>query len=129
MNKTFTLSLIAAGLFGALSLNAFAGTQAQLVPVKKTPAVQQVFVAMPAVMKCMPGYSKTDQHINTNGATDRMECTSPVFECPDKSKVKNKYGTPAAGQGIDIEKIPVGPVGDTNRFKIRYSCTYYWPQG
>ncbi|GJL86131.1 MAG: hypothetical protein DHS20C02_19060 [Micavibrio sp.] len=84
---------------------------------------------IPPVMSCMHGYSKTDEHVNTNGAVDRMECTSPIFECPHKSKVKNNNGSPANGQGIDIVKIPVGPVGDTNRFKIEYTCTYYWAQG
>lgn len=84
---------------------------------------------MPAMMKCMSGYTKTDEHINANGGVDRMECTSPVFECPHKSKVKNKNGAAANGQGIEVEKIPVGNPGDTNRFKIRYTCTYFWTQG
>ena len=85
--------------------------------------------AIPAVMKCMPGYNKTDEHVNHNGAVDRMECLSPIYECPHKSKVKNSNGSAANGQGIDIVKVPVGNPGDTNRFKIEYTCTYYWAQG
>ncbi len=95
--------------------------------VKKTgPGI----LVQPAIQhKCMPGYSKLNGHINHNGGMDLMKCRSPIFECPDKSKVKSSNGTPAPSQGIEVKKVPVGPVGDSNRFRIEYHCTYFWPQG
>ena len=83
---------------------------------------------MNTVAKCHPGFGLSDIHQNTNGAMDRFKCTSQIIECPHKSKVKNSNGSPANGQGIELVKIPVG-AGDSNRFKIQYTCTYYWAQG
>ena len=132
MKKTLALVLSAACLIGvaytgtAHAENAATKFQArQSAPSTATPGS----IAMPATMKCMSGYSKTDEHKNSNGATDRMECTSPVFECPHKSNVINKNGSAANGQGIDIKKVPVGNPGDSNKFKIEYTCTYIWNQG
>ncbi len=136
MKNKFVLALTVAAIslggaaFG--SVTAYAETPAAQFQIKKsmpTTPTGPTSIAIPAVMKCMPGYSNTDEHKNANGAVDRFECTSPVFECPHKNIVKNSKGASATGQGIDIKKVPVGPVGDANKFKIEYSCTYIWNQG
>ena len=59
------------------------------------------------------------------------ECESPtVVQCPDKSAVRHPYGNaPAVGMGIEVKAVPVGQVGDYNRYKIQYKCSYYWNQG
>ncbi len=87
----------------------------------------------PITHNCMPGYSKTKylehQSSSSAGGLHTMECRSPIFECPDRSKVRSDNGDPATGQAISIKKVPVGSPGDYNRFRIEYTCNYYWNQG
>ncbi len=86
----------------------------------------------PVVFHCMPGYSKTKYQKygagTRQGGLYRMECRSPIFECPAKSSVRTDNGSPAQGHGNTIKKVPVG-AGDSNRFRIEYTCTYFWPEG
>ncbi|TQV80509.1 hypothetical protein [Denitrobaculum tricleocarpae] len=88
--------------------------------------------AAPVVFHCMPGYSKTKylkyQGGSRKGGLHTMECRSPIFECPAPSSVRTDNGSPAQGHGNTIKKVPVG-AGDSNRFRIEYTCNYYWPEG
>ncbi len=88
--------------------------------------------AAPVVFHCMPGYSKTKyqkyQSGSRKGGLHTMECRSPIFECPAKSSVRTDNGGAAQGHGNTIKKVPVG-AGDSNRFRIEYTCNYYWPEG
>lgn len=132
MKNKFALLLGTACLMGAVFAGgvSHAETPMNIKPQRAAPSTGTPgSIAIPATMKCMSGYTKTDEHINSNGAVDKMTCQSPVYECPHKSKVINKNGAAANGQGIDVKKIPVGNPGDTNRFKLEYTCTYIWAQG
>lgn len=143
MKRQSILALVTAGL---ISTAAFAGTIPTQTPANpnpiptqipanpkpipgatsQTPKIIPTVVTMPAALQCVPGYNKIEEHVNAgNGGIDRIQCQSPVYQCPDKSTVKNKKGAAAAGQGIKVEKIPVG----SNKFRVKYTCTYFWPQG
>lgn len=158
MKQKFALLVLAGALAGSMSLTAPVAAEpvsvAQLkletqpkrpgspIPTPATPGFKaeinktgpgNVAPLPPIVHNCMPGYTKTKylEHQGTTniGALHTMECRSPIFECPDKTKVKGDNGVSANGQGITIKKVPVGPSGDYNRFRIEYTCNYYWHQG
>ena len=84
---------------------------------------------MNTVAKCHSGFALSNIQHGNYGGLSRFKCTTQTIECPHKSKVKSNGGAPAASQSIELVKIPVGPVGDSNRFKIQYKCTYFWPEG
>jgi hypothetical protein len=84
------------------------------------------------LFQCHPTYNKTAQYMPAPGQHSAYyECESPtVVQCPDKSAVRHPHGgNPATGMGIDVKAVPVGQVGDYNRYKIQYKCSYFWPQG
>ncbi|WP_282608499.1 hypothetical protein [Pelagibius sp. Alg239-R121] len=144
MKRKLALLLAASCLIGSVSVGPIVSAEG-LTPVpaqhKSKPKPQtpgfntesnstkpgKIIVTPAVLISCMPGYSKVGEH-KTAGAVDVMKCQSPVYECPHKSKIKRSNGSDANGQGIEIKKIPVG-AGDSNRFKIEYTCTYYWAMG
>lgn len=80
-------------------------------------------LAQPMLAQCAPGFNKTKEHKNpASGALISFECTTPVIKCP-----KNPSFTQVSLEGKANANSNQNP--DIAALTLRYTCTYYTPEG